>query len=797
MSDVAIRLRALTKAYRLYKNSSNRAFGIFNIRLGRLGVYTEHLAIDGIDLEIRRGERVGIIGRNGSGKSTLLKLISGTTAPTSGAREVHGDIHVLMNLGTGFHPDFTGRENAHAYLAQMGVSGPRADSLVAELAAFAELGQYFDQPLSTYSSGMAVRLMFAASTAIKPDILLLDEVLGVGDAYFVHKSFNRLRALCTGEGTTLLLVTHSPHTAAEICKRMIWLDAARIMADGEPLSVINAYEASIRDQEEQRLRQLNEYLASQRSPAESLDVLWAPPPGEEKPCETQARSVERRRAKTGPIVIQTSDLPASAHVVVEAIEAVPDGLPEGVVPLPIDWANAAFSETMKQNGSGRFPLEIETPPQPWAYGAVLPFRAEDAANCGLVRLRARVLEGRVGFGILNHGQDDFIYRSLVSASSDPVTVMLPIAETAEAALGKVVRPGAAQPGPVDEPGSNAAVALSAQLQTVADQVPRGRLFISRVRLLAAGREMAVLDFDSPDRNPSAWIVDDRTTGDWGPAVRHEGRLARQYMRYGSIFHKLPFMLSSASLDWTATDLAAEVTYWTDVAEQLTFSLFHPRGNDRSFGTIDLALVNGWAETHAQLAAGPSVEADTRGRYGTRRIEITDFGIYNGRQDETTLFDIGETMRIRLNYRVNDPSLAERPTFMIGFHKDGLLCTHRLWTEGFRVCASENPRGYIDAIASPLLLGPGQYTVSVLVFQEGHILSPGLIPYFTMSKYLHDTHARARIVEIRRRRSNSPVYYDFIFQHPSRWICNGSAEAISMFIGEEQQVVTDDRIYVAR
>src|SRR5579864_9229142 len=196
MSDTAIRLRGLTKAYRLYRNSSDKALGIFNIRLGRFGAYTEHLAIDRMDLDIRRGERVGIIGRNGSGKSTLLKLISRTTTPTSGLLEVDGDIHVLMNLGTGFHPEFTGRENAYAYLAQIGIRSSQADVLVEELATFAEIGQYFDQPLATYSSGMQVRLMFAAATVVSPDILLLDEVLGVGDAYFIHKSFARLRALC-------------------------------------------------------------------------------------------------------------------------------------------------------------------------------------------------------------------------------------------------------------------------------------------------------------------------------------------------------------------------------------------------------------------------------------------------------------------------------------------------------------------------------------------------------------------------------------------------------------------------
>lgn len=629
MSDIAIRLRGLTKAYRLYKSSSDKAFGIFNLRLGRLGAYTEHLAIDHMDLEIRRGERVGIIGRNGSGKSTLLKLMSGTTAPTLGTLEVNGDIHILMNLGTGFHPDFTGRQNAHAYLAQMGVPSRKSDALVAELAAFAELGKYFDQPLATYSSGMAVRLMFAASTVINPDILLLDEVLGVGDAYFVHKSFNRLRALCTREGTTLLLVTHSPHMAAEICERLIWIDAGRVMQDGEPLAVINAYEASIRDQEEQRLRQVNEHLASQRA-----------------------------------LVEQHGDLGANGRT------------------------------------------------------------ARRAAN-----------------------------------------------------------------------GEGGPIVLSAELQTVADQVPRGCLYISRVRLLSGGREMAVLDFDAPERSANAQPVDDRSKGDWGPEILHKGRRARQYMRYGSVYHKLPLLVSNPAFDWTAADLSAEVTYWTDIEEQMTFSLFNPDGDTRSLGTLDLTQPNQWREARAPLVLVPAAEADTRARYGTRRVEIIDFQVFNGSDQQTTLFDVGDTMRIRIGYRVNDPLMDEHPSFVVAFHKDGLTSTHRFWTEGFRISAADRMEGHLDAIASPLLLGPGRYTITPAVFQESHIVTPGVKPYFTVSDFLYDMHARRHQIEIPARDPNNPRYYDYVFQHPSRWICNEAEEAISGFIGEH--VVLDSQIYVVR
>src|SRR5262249_11692699 len=153
------------------------------------GAFTEHRALSEINLEIRRGEKIAIIGRNGAGKSTLLKLISNVSEPTSGSLEVNGDARALLQVGSGFHPDFTGRENVYGYLAYLGITGKEADKRFREIVDFSELEQYIEQPLKTYSTGMAVRLMFSTSTAVAPDILVLDEVLSVGDAYFSHKSF--------------------------------------------------------------------------------------------------------------------------------------------------------------------------------------------------------------------------------------------------------------------------------------------------------------------------------------------------------------------------------------------------------------------------------------------------------------------------------------------------------------------------------------------------------------------------------------------------------------------------------
>jgi lipopolysaccharide transport system ATP-binding protein len=250
----AVRTKDLKKVYRLYSKPLYRFRDMFGM-LGRTaGAFSEHAALDGVSLEIGRGEKVAIIGRNGAGKSTLLKLITRVIEPTAGAIDVEGQVHALLQIGTGFHPDFTGRENVLAYLAQLGVSGAEADRLCAAAVEFAELEEYIGQPLKTYSAGMAVRLMFSTSTALTPDILVLDEILGVGDAYFAQKSFERIHDLCDTTGTTLLLVTHDVYSAMKLCNRFVWLDRGRILMDGPSRDVVHAYERSIREQEEHRLR---------------------------------------------------------------------------------------------------------------------------------------------------------------------------------------------------------------------------------------------------------------------------------------------------------------------------------------------------------------------------------------------------------------------------------------------------------------------------------------------------------------------------------------------------------------
>ncbi len=261
--EPALALQGVSKIYRLFKKPIYRLLDTFGLCPNTAGFYTEHVALDDVYLHVNRGEKVAIIGRNGAGKSTLLKIITRTITPTRGQLEVFGEISALLQIGTGFHSDFTGRQNIFASLAHLGITGKQAEEKFAEAVDFAELEQYIDQPMKTYSTGMAARLMFAVSSSLEPDILVLDEVLGVGDAYFAHKCFERMRVLCSGHGTTLLLVTHDIYTAQSLCNRFIWIERGRIREDGDAKTVVAAYERSIKEQEEERLRQQNAALRRQ------------------------------------------------------------------------------------------------------------------------------------------------------------------------------------------------------------------------------------------------------------------------------------------------------------------------------------------------------------------------------------------------------------------------------------------------------------------------------------------------------------------------------------------------------
>ena len=207
-----------------------------------------------ISFTVQPGEAVGIVGINGAGKSTLLKMITGTTQPSAGSVHMTGRVAALLELGMGFHPDFTGRQNVLMAGQLLGLSAQEIEQLMPEIEAFAEIGEYIDQPVRVYSSGMQMRLAFSVATARRPDILIVDEALSVGDAYFQHKSFDRIRAYGK-QGTTLLIVSHDKGSIQGICDRAILLDAGRLSMEGAPDAVMDYYNALLAERENSTVRQ--------------------------------------------------------------------------------------------------------------------------------------------------------------------------------------------------------------------------------------------------------------------------------------------------------------------------------------------------------------------------------------------------------------------------------------------------------------------------------------------------------------------------------------------------------------
>lgn len=208
-----------------------------------------------INFKVNPGEAVGIIGINGAGKSTLLKMITGTTQPTTGSVNITGRVAALLELGMGFHPDFTGRQNAFMAGQLLGMSVEEIADLIPEIEAFAEIGDYMDQPVRVYSSGMQMRVAFSVATARRPDVLIVDEALSVGDAYFQHKSFDRIRKF-RKQGTTLLIVSHDKQAIQSICDRAILLSSGKLAMEGEPEAVMDYYNAMLAENQNQVVQQL-------------------------------------------------------------------------------------------------------------------------------------------------------------------------------------------------------------------------------------------------------------------------------------------------------------------------------------------------------------------------------------------------------------------------------------------------------------------------------------------------------------------------------------------------------------
>jgi len=238
VNNIAIRVNNLSKCYQLYNQPSDRLKQF--VWRGKRQFFREFWALRDVSFEVGKGEVLGIIGRNGAGKSTLLQLLCGTLTPTSGNVEVNGRIAALLELGAGFNPEFSGRENVFMSAAILGLSPNEIEERYEDIVDFSGIRDFIDQPVKTYSSGMYVRLAFSVATSVDPDILIVDEALSVGDGEFARKSFDRIRAMKEA-GKTILFCSHSLYQVEAFCDRVLWLDQGNLKLCGEPQAVVQSY----------------------------------------------------------------------------------------------------------------------------------------------------------------------------------------------------------------------------------------------------------------------------------------------------------------------------------------------------------------------------------------------------------------------------------------------------------------------------------------------------------------------------------------------------------------------------
>jgi lipopolysaccharide transport system ATP-binding protein len=316
-SDPVIRVSALSKCYEIYAKPQDRLRQSIHRRLRRVlgkgspNYYREFWALRDITFEVHRGEAVGVIGRNGAGKSTLLQIISGTLSPTSGSVEIRGKVAALLELGNGFNPEFTGRENVFLNGAVLGLTEEEINNKFDEIAAFADIGDFLEQPVKIYSSGMLVRLAFAVNTCIHPEVLIVDEALAVGDAPFQSKCFKRLRQLIA-DGASILFVSHDISTVSSICTRALWLKNGLAEMWGEAKPVAKMYERFCWAEQGIVLERMDDQDKTPAPPADSASEAVADKaPGLQVAVPAQLfqsnpafdRNRERSRFGTGDVVI--------------------------------------------------------------------------------------------------------------------------------------------------------------------------------------------------------------------------------------------------------------------------------------------------------------------------------------------------------------------------------------------------------------------------------------------------------------------------------------------------------------
>ncbi len=248
-----LEVKNIYKSYRTYSSEIWRIFSWFKIKHKAI---QENYTLKNISFSIKEGEAIGIIGQNGAGKSTLLKIITGTLQATKGEINTNGKISAILELGMGFHPDLSGRQNAYHSAGLMGYTSKQIDAVISDIEDFAEIGEYFDYPVRTYSSGMQMRVAFAVATAYRPNILIIDEALSVGDSYFQHKSFDKIKKF-KEQGTSLLFVSHDKASILALCDRAILIDKGELLREGNPEEITDYYNALIAQKENSSVKQQN------------------------------------------------------------------------------------------------------------------------------------------------------------------------------------------------------------------------------------------------------------------------------------------------------------------------------------------------------------------------------------------------------------------------------------------------------------------------------------------------------------------------------------------------------------
>jgi ABC-type polysaccharide/polyol phosphate transport system ATPase subunit len=273
MDNVIIRLQNISKVYKMYKHPTDRLKESLSIRKRKY--HSDFNALDNVTFSINKGENVGIIGKNGSGKSTLLKIITGIIPPTTGDVQVFGRVSAILELGAGFNPEYSGVENIFIYGMIMGISRKEMQLKLEEIIQFAELGDFINQPVKTYSSGMYARLAFSVAINIDPDLLIVDEALSVGDMGFQHKCMNKMKELID-RGVTILFVSHDTFAVKSLCTRCIYLENGEVKADGNSIAVTDLYLMDIRKKiytaEAEDISSVNQNIVRQMDNEENQEV---------------------------------------------------------------------------------------------------------------------------------------------------------------------------------------------------------------------------------------------------------------------------------------------------------------------------------------------------------------------------------------------------------------------------------------------------------------------------------------------------------------------------------------------